>query len=124
MQHTLFEAPTAAQTAPTNRQELQKLFFGNGGNCPPTIVFHEDPGHGWLQVPKPLAKQLGITGKISGYSYQDTKNVYLEEDCDFSLFYDAMKIRQNGLHKDFWEMCPKEYKEESPIRRKTRYTTK
>lgn len=51
-------------------------------------TFYEDPGHGWLEVPKAHIKALGIAGDISSCSYEsdDGKMVYLEEDCDMSIF--------------------------------------
>jgi hypothetical protein len=36
---------------PTTTAEMLSLIYGNGQNNPATIVFHSDPGHGWLQVP-------------------------------------------------------------------------
>jgi hypothetical protein len=32
---------------------------------------------------------LGIADKISGYSYMKDENVYLEEDSDLALFFEA-----------------------------------
>jgi len=52
-----------------------------------TVVFYTDPGHGWLQVPKHLAKELAI--KPSVYSYQDREYLYLEEDFDAQPFFSA-----------------------------------
>ena len=54
-------------------------------------LFHSDPGHGWLQVKRQELKDLGILDKISNYSYQKRGDVYLEEDCDYSLFVERMK---------------------------------
>lgn len=51
--------------------------------------FYTDPGHGWLEVPRAELKALGILSKVSGYSYQKGNMVYLEEDCDLSLFCDT-----------------------------------
>jgi hypothetical protein len=56
------------------------------GSKPAQIVFHEDAGHGWLQVPKSIIQDMGIADKITPFSYQDQNNFYLEEDCDMSLF--------------------------------------
>lgn len=51
------------------------------------IVFWTDPGHGWLQVPRPLIAEMKKEGmKVSGYSYADSNFFYLEEDCDASAF--------------------------------------
>jgi len=52
-------------------------------------TFHQDPGHGWIQVPLQEVARLGI--KPSRYSYQDRANAYLEEDCDAGLFIEAKK---------------------------------
>ena len=56
-------------------------------------LFHSDPGHGWLQVNRLELIDLGILDKISNYSYQYGGDVYLEEDCDYSLFMNEMKAR-------------------------------
>lgn len=54
-------------------------------------TFHNDPGHGWLEVPRAEARSAGILGRITHYSYQsrDGATLYLEEDCDAALFVDA-----------------------------------
>ena len=57
------------------------------------FVFHSDPVHGWLQVPKELILALEIRSKITGFSYQDEEYMYLEEDCDAPLFRDAYEAR-------------------------------
>lgn len=48
--------------------------------------FISDPCHGWLEVDRELLKILDIENEISGYSYQNFGKVYLEEDCDASIF--------------------------------------
>jgi hypothetical protein len=55
-----------------------------------TYVFHTDPGHGWLAVKRKELIALGIIDKISHCSYQKGDTVYLEEDCDASLFMEKM----------------------------------
>ena len=54
-------------------------------------TFHNDPGHGWLEVPREEAIAAGILNRISEYSYQsrDGRTLYLEEDCDAALFVEA-----------------------------------
>jgi hypothetical protein len=52
---------------------------------------YTDPGHGWVKVPKSLLKELGIANKITLYSYMRGDYAYLEEDCDASIFVEAMK---------------------------------
>lgn len=45
-----------------------------------------DPGHSWLKVKiKDLIKS-GIADKISSYSYVHGEHVYLEQDCDASIY--------------------------------------
>jgi hypothetical protein len=58
-----------------------------------TFTFHEDPAHGWLEVPLSLVKSLGLNSQISPYSYVDTNKqlAYLEEDCDATKFIFAYK---------------------------------
>lgn len=137
MQATLFETPaqTIPQTAaamfnqsPTailsmeNRVNIYNLVYPNGGGQPPAIVFHEDPGHGWLQVPHALLISLKIANKITGYSYKDSNYAYLEEDCDLSTFMRALRIEPGSeLQKEFWRHCPQEFKENTPIRNKRHY---
>lgn len=65
------------------------------------FIFYSDPGHGWLMVPRALLDQLGISGKVSAYSYQRLDDVFLEEDCDYSLFSKAMK--KAGIQFD-WKL--------------------
>jgi len=61
------------------------------------LTFHCDAGHGWLEVPREDVDALGLADQISAYSYamasthQRAGMVYLEEDCDASLFLDAAK---------------------------------
>lgn len=55
------------------------------------INYFTDPGHGWAAVKIKLLQDLGIIEKISHYSYMRGKTVYLEEDCDFSVFLGALQ---------------------------------
>jgi len=62
------------------------------------INYHQDPGHGWLQVSRTEAKKLlGPDFKrISPYSYQRGSRgpdavVFLEEDCDAGLLLRALE---------------------------------
>ena len=50
--------------------------------------FHEDAGHGWLEVPMQYLKDLNILKDITGFSYRsiDGRTAYLEEDLDASTF--------------------------------------
>ncbi|MCP4481701.1 MAG: hypothetical protein GY817_02625, partial [bacterium] len=51
----------------------------------------QDPGHGWLEVPRKLLRELGIEHDVSSCSYIDKGIAYLEEDCDMSLFLAKFK---------------------------------
>ena len=62
-----------------------------------TYTFYTDPGHGWLKVPYKDLQVLGIDNKITKCSFVRGAYVYLEEDCDGSLFVNVAK--QNG-----WEL--------------------
>ena len=57
------------------------------------MKFYSDSMHGWLAVKRNLLKDLNILDKISSYSYQKGKTVYLEEDRDYSLFVSAYNKR-------------------------------
>lgn len=74
--------------------------------------FINDPGHAWLEVPRAELEALQI--KPSSYSYQNEGMVYLEEDCDASLFIDAKRL----TGKDIVEV----YQDPTPIRNYTRYS--
>lgn len=58
-----------------------------------TYRFYTDPGHGWLAVKRKEIDALGIADRISGFSYTKGGTVYLEEDCDYSVFAEAKKAR-------------------------------
>lgn len=64
-----------------------------------TFRFIEDPGHGWLEVPVTLLKELGITEQISGYSYLNGAFAYLEEDVDMAVFLKAMAARGRTVER-------------------------
>jgi hypothetical protein len=65
-----------------------------------TYRFITDPGHGWLEVPRAELDALGITNKISQYSYQRADLVYLEEDCDFAIFHNGKTAKGEGSYFD------------------------
>lgn len=75
-----------------------------------TLTFISDPAHGWLAVPKDELKALGITDKITPYSYQHGDIAYLEEDCDAGVYLDALKA--NGTPFELREV----FQENTPIR--------
>lgn len=49
--------------------------------------FHEDAGHGWLEVELADLSKIGISHAISGYSYRRGDKAYLEEDADATLYF-------------------------------------
>ena len=55
------------------------------------FYYYQDPGHGWVAVPMSLLEKLNIAGEISTYSYQRGKTVYLEEDRDLGIFFNAYR---------------------------------
>lgn len=61
-------------------------------------LFYNDPGHGWMAVKRQELIDLGILNKISAYSYQRGQTVYLEEDCDASLFITTKKARGEAVN--------------------------
>ena len=75
-----------------------------------TLTFHTDPGHGWLEVPIAMLKELGIHKDISPYSYRRGQNAYLEEDVDAGKFMRAAK--EAGWNIRYRE----QHKNDSPIR--------
>ena len=57
------------------------------------FTYLQDPSHGWIAVTKQQLKELGIADKISQCSYVSPSDdiVWLEEDCDASLFVQTYK---------------------------------
>lgn len=79
-----------------------------------TITFYTDPGHGWAAVAMQELFSLGIADKISPYSYRKGETAFLEEDCDFYTYMQAIKgqpfeIKEHHTNND------------SPIRNYRRY---
>ena len=66
--------------------------------------FYHDPEHGWLEVPLSELDDLDIADKISGYSYRSESRdmAYLEEDCDLTVFLNAIGY-QAGDSRAFFE---------------------
>jgi hypothetical protein len=84
------------------------------------ITYFNDPGHGWYSVKKSLLNELNLLKEISHFSYEKGGTVYLEEDCDFSLFLNKFK----SLNENYKELITikSSYKEKSPIRNYRRFT--
>lgn len=60
---------------------------------PALYTWASDPGHAWLIVNMDELRELGITSRISSYSYHNNGLAYLEEDCDAPIFIEAMRNR-------------------------------
>jgi len=56
------------------------------------LRYIQDPGHGWLEVPRAMLTALGIQDKITDYSYLRGTLAYLEEDLDMHTFMQAAKL--------------------------------
>ena len=80
-----------------------------------TYSYISDPGHGWVEVEFKELKRLGIEREVSPFSYTNETKVYLEEDCDLSLFIQAKK----ALGEDY--KLVDVYQENTPIRSYHRY---
>ena len=63
---------------------------------------HNDPGHGWAEVPIALVNELALAPLISEYSYiaLDGATAYLEEDCDVSKLLRALEARGDSYEFD------------------------
>ena len=83
------------------------------------LTFHCDRGHGWLEVPRADAIALGIADKISRFSHMGGHSLYLEEDCDASLYLDAAKAAGYTLN-----ITERYTDSDSPIRNFDQYTNK
>ena len=53
---------------------------------------YSDDQHGWLAVKKSDLEALAVKG-ISRFSYVKGQTVYLEEDCDLTLFIKAFEAK-------------------------------
>ena len=83
------------------------------------FFFHEDASHGWLEVSYKDVTDVDIHNEISEFSYihRTTEKIYLEEDCDYTLFMNAFKNKYG--YKPIEN--PGKYYEVSPIRDLPRY---
>ena len=53
---------------------------------------YSDPGHGWLAVKEKDIEAVGLSIKdFTQFSYRKGNTLYLEEDCDYALFWRAFK---------------------------------
>lgn len=84
-----------------------------------TYIYHTDPGHGWVAVKRKELEELNLIDKISPYSYQKGKTVYLEEDGDLSIFIETLFEKKGIRFKNCYRSS---YQERSPIRSYNSYT--
>lgn len=75
-----------------DRCDIDRLFAGS-------VYWIVDPGHGWLRVPVMSAE--GLT--FSEYSYIDRVGgwLYLEEDCDASIWLNAHGVQVHVLPVEY-----------------------
>lgn len=71
-----------------------------------TVTVYSDPGHAWAKVSRAELQRLNLLDQISSYSYQRKGFVYLEEDCDLSVYLVA--LRDAGATIKFKEMVSRE----------------
>lgn len=78
---------------------------------------YTDAGHGWIAVKRDVLQAWGILDQVTHCSFQSKtgKTVYLEEDCDATLFMNQAKTR--GVQVEF----KNSYKEVSPVRNYPRF---
>ena len=62
------------------------------------IPYHQDAGHGWLEVSRNLLQELGIEATISCFSYASGNRVFLEEDSDAAKLINALKAAGRDFH--------------------------
>jgi len=56
-----------------------------------SLLWFEDPGHGWLRVPLAHLDALNIKEKITPFSYKDGGYAYLEEDLDAYVYLKTLQ---------------------------------
>ena len=57
------------------------------------VSYYHDAGHGWYRVSLKALKALGISDKVTAWSYRYGASVYLEEDTDAGLLFEALAIK-------------------------------
>jgi len=65
--------------------------------------YHTDPGHGWLAVKVKDAKAVGLDVRdftSCSYKSKSGQTLYLEEDCDMTIFWEAWTKNYPG--EVFW----------------------
>lgn len=69
--------------------------------------FFEDPGHGWLEVPRAEVESSGAS--VTPYSYYNPKTTmtYLEEDCDMWDFLRASGQDRTSIGATVYSSLPR-----------------
>lgn len=80
------------------------------------IIYHNDGGHGWYAVKRKKLETMGILNNVSGFSYERGETVYLEEDCDASLFFNALSETEKQQI-----IVINSYQDRSPVRGYSRF---
>ncbi len=81
------------------------------------MVFHNDAGHEWLSCKKKLLNDLGLSEKISAFSYQKGKTAYLEGDLDAQILIEKLMEENYSFL-----IVDGAYRSSSPIRNYERFT--
>jgi hypothetical protein len=81
------------------------------------IIYFNDSGHGWYSVKRSKLESMGVLSKVSGFSYQKGESVYLEENCDASLFFNALTEEEKQSIKVI-----DSYSQSCPVRRYERFS--
>ena len=81
------------------------------------VIYHNDGGHGWYAVKRKKLESMGILNKVSRFSFERGGTVYLEEDCDASLFFNALSEEEKQQIKVI-----DSYRDRSPIRNYARFS--
>jgi len=79
----------------------------------------QDPGHGWIEVPRSELDALEIAHRVSLYSYQLGRYCYLEEDVDAPLWTFARAAAGRPIDPD--DLQHEHTSTNSPIRNLERY---
>jgi hypothetical protein len=67
------------------------------------VQVYADPAHAWAKIPLKDLFVLGIADKISSCSYERNDYVYLEEDCDLTIYRQALNAKGITLKfKENW----------------------
>ena len=69
-----------------------------------TFKFYSDPGHGWLavKIADVIAVNLNVKD-FSQFSYIRGQTLYLEEDCDATMFIEQYKFHNGGQRPNYIE---------------------